>query len=590
MDFWKIVGIVFLICTIINLPFFVIELRKDKQKKQMKDPEPVLVNKPDLPRTEKRRQDPPGTFTLEYHFRYRQETDLEQINADLARYELSRLELVDSKGYLATETTTDAKTGEKTVRYWCGLDDCVFRCTLARFGMGHSYRIDTMTMEKTTDDCAAFWRTNNPDRTIRTMVELTFPEARAIVVLHHKKAESAATPAPVPSKKAPPVRADSNSKYCCGRPGKDTLVFWYEDGTLYIEGQGRLRCGQWHWLRSPIRHVVIGPGCSAIGDFVFQHCRTLETVVLPDTLRTIGERAFAYCTGLREVTIPDSVTGIGKGAFDYCKNLSKVYLPRNLAQIHSNTFRFCEALEDVQIPDSVHYIGARAFYRVKSVNNLPRNLGNWGTRTSWYSTRQYGLGEAAFAYVGLPSHIEIPDRISVIPEAAFRGCKTLTSVKFPRYYLREIGNSAFFECTSLQEAVIPDTVTRIGGCAFADCVKLEVLKLPEKLKQLDPAAFASCPHLTEIIIPYGITCIPLNTFSRCAGLVCVSIPDSVTEIGPWGFEGCTALKALHIPSTVNKIGRLAFMDVPNIIYHGPARSDNNWGALSRNGESRNQKQ
>ena len=57
MDFWKIVGIVFLICTIINLPFFVIELREDKQKKQMKDPEPVLVNKPDLPRTEIRRQD-----------------------------------------------------------------------------------------------------------------------------------------------------------------------------------------------------------------------------------------------------------------------------------------------------------------------------------------------------------------------------------------------------------------------------------------------------------------------------------------------------------------------------------------------------
>ena len=39
---------------------------------------------------------------------------------------------------------------------------------------------------------------------------------------------------------------------------------------------------------------------------------------------------------------------------------------------------------------------------------------------------------------------------------------------------------------------------------------------------------------------------------------------------------------LQIPDSVTEIGEDAFLDVPHIIYNGPAQSKDNWGALSRN--------
>jgi len=62
----------------------------------------------------------------------------------------------------------------------------------------------------------------------------------------------------------------------------------------------------------------------------------------------------------------------------------------------------------------------------------------------------------------------------------------------------------------------------------------------------------------------------------------ICIPKSVTEIGERAFAGCIHVKQLHIPDTVVKIGKDAFLDVPCIVYNGPAQSDDNWGARHRN--------
>ncbi len=36
----------------------------------------------------------------------------------------------------------------------------------------------------------------------------------------------------------------------------------------------------------------------------------------------------------------------------------------------------------------------------------------------------------------------------------------------------EIGNRAFYECTSLIKVTIPNSVTKIGMCAFSGCTSL----------------------------------------------------------------------------------------------------------------------
>jgi len=61
-----------------------------------------------------------------------------------------------------------------------------------------------------------------------------------------------------------------------------------------------------------------------------------------------------------------------------------------------------------------------------------------------------------------------------------------------------------------------------------------------------------------------------------------TVPESVLEIGEDAFNGCDRLEELIIPNSVTEIGRFAFVGVPHITYHGPAKSDDNWGAKSRN--------
>ena len=57
----------------------------------------------------------------------------------------------------------------------------------------------------------------------------------------------------------------------------------------------------------------------------------------------------------------------------------------------------------------------------------------------------------------------------------------------------------------------------------------------------------------------------------------------VKAIGEKVFFENNDLCSITFPEGLKTIGKDAFLDVPCIICSGPARSDDNWGALSRNG-------
>ncbi len=60
-----------------------------------------------------------------------------------------------------------------------------------------------------------------------------------------------------------------------------------------------------------------------IGEYAFIETN-IKKVVIPDSITTIGDTAFFCCRSLTSVTIPDSVTSIGNGAFLVCSSLNSV--------------------------------------------------------------------------------------------------------------------------------------------------------------------------------------------------------------------------------------------------------------------------
>ena len=64
----------------------------------------------------------------------------------------------------------------------------------------------------------------------------------------------------------------------------------------------------------------------------FYDCDGLETVVLPDGLRSIGDWAFADCGKLSTLVIPASVTQLGEEVFCYDDALVLTVTPGSYAE------------------------------------------------------------------------------------------------------------------------------------------------------------------------------------------------------------------------------------------------------------------
>ncbi len=110
-----------------------------------------------------------------------------------------------------------------------------------------------------------------------------------------------------------------------------------------------------------VTSVTIPEGVTSIGPRAFNFCYGLKSVTIPSSVKTIGEWAFSACFQLQPVTMPESLEYLGKGAFINCRSFNVVNLPAKLAVIGDVAFGYCGRLGSVTIPASVTKIGGGAF-------------------------------------------------------------------------------------------------------------------------------------------------------------------------------------------------------------------------------------
>ena len=130
-----------------------------------------------------------------------------------------------------------------------------------------------------------------------------------------------------------------------------------------------------------------------------------------------------------------------------------------------------------------------------------------------------------------PTDVEIGEDIYEIEEFLFAECADLKSLIIGSN-LTKIGNSAFSNCTNLEQVKICRGSTKnkemiIESSAFAGCKSLSNVSLSENVKTIGIRAFADCDNLKIKFLSYPNT-IDKSTFDGCKSVE-ISLPYRCLE-------------------------------------------------------------
>ena len=424
------------------------------------------------------------------------------------------------------------------------------------------------------------------------------------------------------------------------------------DSVMSIGSGAFAGCSGLTWISIPV-------GVTKINRGTFENCDNLAAVILPIGVTSIKDAAFSGCAGLSFVNIPSSADTIANDAFNGCDQLKLMVKKGSYAERYASDKRIeykymngdvykLETLdgyklgfyviynEDTMIatlyPDgslSIEFNGKKLDARswklkgkmltidISGQNKMGTLDGNnlnfyWENhdfgltkrvssdtvfpdqQTASTLSRQTSIGNEPeqpefeiddkgilVKYNGSSAEVTIPGNVTSIGDSAFYENSTLVSVTIPDG-VTSIGEKAFWECTGLASVTIPDSVTSIGKYAFYDCSSLTSVTIPSGVMSIEWSVFDGCSSLTSVTIPGGVTSIGRDAFSGCSSLTSISIPDSVNYIGESAFYGCSSLTSVTIPDSVNYIGESAFTDCSSLssITIPNGVSEVAWGAFS----------
>lgn len=255
-------------------------------------------------------------------------------------------------------------------------------------------------------------------------------------------------------------------------------TLWFDnhkDGLLYI---GKVAY-KYKGIMFDDTTITIRDNVVSIGDYCFQNCVGLDSVIIPEGLVSIGKGAFHGCENLSYIDIPQSVTRIGESAFCGCRNLLSVSIPEDVDAIGESTFMNCISLKSVKLSDHLVQVGKLAFSGCSALPTIiiPKHVNS--------------IGFSAFENCSSLISIELPESLISIEDNTFNGCSNLVSIHIPDSVIY-IGKFAFYGCSSLTNLVIPSNVTCIGGYAYNNCFSLKTI------------TFYSMPKVDGIIDCYNI--------------------------------------------------------------------------------------
>jgi len=255
-----------------------------------------------------------------------------------------------------------------------------------------------------------------------------------------------------------------------------------------------------------------GKTVTAVEDYAFAYNPTLTEVKLPNTVTVIGARAFFAMHALTEVILPASLKAIPDEAFTDCIELDHISLPASLETIGANAFKNtgltglclptslksihttaltdCAALTEITVTTGNRYYESRDGVLFDTADGVLVKYPAARPNSSYTVENTWSVGAWAFDGAQNLTEITLSSDVWSLGEGAFAGCGKLTAMPELGSMVTIIPDRCFYGCSSLSEAVIPDTVRRIGSLAFAGTA-LTDLTIPQSVTEIGADAFGT---------------------------------------------------------------------------------------------------
>ena len=276
--------------------------------------------------------------------------------------------------------------------------------------------------------------------------------------------------------------------------------------------------------------------------------------------------------GVKSITFGSGVTNIPQSLCIYNQLITSITLPSSVKSIENYAFGSCYNLSQVTLGGNEESIHPEAFRDTPWWNSYYENL----------SDGPIYLGNSLVGYKGeMPENttLVVKEGTTAIADNVFNyenRPENLVAITFPES-LKEIGESAFLECSSLKEITIPKNVTKIGENAFnADYLEKvtwnaincespykEIIYGDEVSVELRFIFYADSNYgdgsssIKTFIFGNEVETIPDALCYGMSEITEITIPNSVKSIGKSAFKGCS-ISEITIPEGVSYVGGGAF--------------------------------
>lgn len=318
-------------------------------------------------------------------------------------------------------------------------------------------------------------------------------------------------------------------------------------------------------------------GTPSIGTYVFENCKSLKGMRVPENIKTLPRGMFKGCSSLSLVNLPQYLLSIDDYAFDGCSSLTDLKLPIYLNSLGYRALADCSKLTTLDLPSSLQSIGSYAFAGCNAMERIDANMAapisasqstfNGIDFSNCYLYVPTGAYQSYWLANGWGSFEHIIDNLA--PQKS-----KMVTLETAGTLKDKIGSSEKFNITRLKVSGPINTndiqyIREMAGCY----INTYGSKYNGSLHHLD-LSDASYSVGGSMIDVYGLNGYkgyvyiyaqenavnPVYLFSYLEGLQTVILPKNEKEIGGHMFEGCYNLKSIEILSVIQTIRSSAFQD------------------------------